>query len=189
MDKIKYCIEKITGIKAEKLREKNIQDLLQRPRTLGLTTKQAEKLEYLSEFIRQYNTAEFINEKKIISSSISAGEFCCNLFENIVDKEHFYIVLLNSQNEIIDTRLMFSGTVNETAIHIREIIKDVLNYNATSIILTHNHPGGSLKPSPADIGTTKKIKTALETVQVKLIDHIICTPDKNYYSFAEKGML
>ena len=84
---------------------------------------------------------------------------------------------------------MFEGTINECHVYNREIIKHCLNNNANSVILSHNHPANSLKPSQADLDVTKKIKIALDTVQIKIMDHIISTANKEYMSFAEKGYL
>jgi DNA repair protein RadC len=95
---------------------------------------------------------------------------------------------LNAQNRLIKTVTASRGTVNETAIYPREIVKQAILNNAHTVILGHNHPGNSLKPSQADISTTKNIKAALETVNIKVLDHIIVSGDC-FTSFAEEGLL
>jgi len=180
----------LTGIKEEIINKEGIKNLLQRPKSIeGITKRQKEKLQNLSEFIRLYNQAEFINETTIINSSEKAGRFFLNLFDNITDKECFYVAFLNTQNEVIGYKKMFEGTIAEAAIYPREIIKEVLNHNANSIMVAHNHPGGSSSFSSGDISTTQNIKKALDTIQVKLLDHILCTPSKNYRSMSEQGLL
>ncbi|MCL2462631.1 MAG: hypothetical protein FWF44_08210, partial [Defluviitaleaceae bacterium] len=79
------------------------------------------------------------------------------------------------------------GTVDETPIYIREINHAIIRYKAASVILAHNHPGGSTAPSLSDREATKKIIDALEYMNVDVIDHIIVAGDK-YYSFAVKGL-
>lgn len=103
--------------------------------------------------------------------------------------ERFGIAALNVQNKLIGLHIISEGTVNETAVYTREIATRALLNNASNVIIFHNHPGESLNPSNADIATTKNIKTALDTLNIKLIDHIILTETENYTSFAEKGLL
>jgi DNA repair protein RadC len=189
MSSLATLISKTTGINEEKIKGESIVAMLSRPKSLKLNKVQAQKLEALSEFIRQYNQAVFLNESTVCDSSTRAGAYCVDLFRNVEDKEIFYAVMLNTQNQIIKAVKLFEGTLTETAIYPRELIKEAINNNANAVIVTHNHPGGSLKPSMADINATKNIKTALETVQIKLIDHIICAPYGEYMSFAEKGLL
>ncbi len=78
------------------------------------------------------------------------------------------------------------GTVDQAPLYIRNIIRKALLFGATSIIVSHNHPSGSVKPSEDDIDMTKKLSTACHYMQIRLVDHIIVTP-KRYFSFKEKG--
>lgn len=126
-------------------------------------------------------------EKPIIDSSTKAGEYALSLF--IGQKyEVFYVVCLDSQNRVSWSDIIFEGTLNETSIYPRNLIEIALRHKANSIIIAHNHPGGSLKPSSADLNATKSIKAALDTVSIKLLDHIIIG-DHKYMSFAESGIL
>jgi DNA repair protein RadC len=102
--------------------------------------------------------------------------------------EVFYLICLDSQNRVTWADKIFEGTLNETPIYVRNLVETSLRHNACSVILAHNHPGGSLKPSNADISATRSIKAALDTITIKLVDHIIVGDDK-YMSFAEKGLL
>lgn len=102
--------------------------------------------------------------------------------------EKFGMACLDSQNNLVGLHIVSEGTANETAVYPREIAIRALLNNAVSVIIFHNHPGGSTKPSSADIAATKNIKAALETLQIKLLDHIILT-DTEHSSFAEKGLL
>ncbi len=123
-----------------------------------------------------------------MNSSCKAGEYFVRYFTNTHDRERFICTFIDAQNRIIKTKTLFEGTLNEAPVYPREIIKDAINYYANSVILSHNHPGGSLKASEADRQATYSIKKALESVSVKLVDHIIVADDK-YISFAEEGLL
>lgn len=92
---------------------------------------------------------------------------------------------MNHKNYVIAHRI-FEGTVDQAPVYPREITKLALNYDASSIMLGHNHPAGSLSPSLADEKTTQYIKDALETVGVKVLDHIIVANNEQY-SFRERN--
>ncbi|XOV80091.1 MAG: DNA repair protein RadC [Aestuariibacter sp.] len=101
-------------------------------------------------------------------------------------KEVFALLMLDSQHRLIRYKNLFTGTINEAAVYPREIVKDVLEQNASAVILAHNHPSGKADPSAADIAITQRIQAALATIDVKVLDHIIvgqgyCT------SLAERG--
>lgn len=102
--------------------------------------------------------------------------------------EEFKIIYLNSQNQILFEETLFNGTVNKSSVYVRNLIERVLHFNAVAIVLFHNHPGGSLKPSDSDIKITKKIYQALNLLDIKLYDHLIIAGN-NYYSFASSGLL
>ncbi len=104
-------------------------------------------------------------------------------------KESFVMICLNAQHEIIDTRVLFTGTIATSAVYPRELVKSILlDYPATtSVIISHNHPSGRDIPSSSDYAITKKIKAALETVDIDLLDHIIIGSE--YYSFADNNNL
>ena len=104
------------------------------------------------------------------------------------DIEIFKVLFLNTQNELIREEELFQGTLDRSTIYVRELMKKVLKYNAKSVILVHNHPSGSLKPSQSDIILTKKIKEIFENVEIRLLDHIIIS-EKGYFSFLEGGIL
>ena len=102
--------------------------------------------------------------------------------------EEFRVLLLDNKLKIIGEEVMQRGTINQVAVHPREVIKLVVNKGATSIILIHNHPSGDVTPSKADIEVTKQIKAAAEMLDIKLIDHIIVS--KNLvYGFKDHGVI
>ncbi len=104
------------------------------------------------------------------------------------DIEVFKVLFLNTQNELIAEEDLFKGTLDRSTVYIRELVKRIIKYNAKSIIIVHNHPGGSLKPSGADMELTVRIQEALENIEMRVLDHIIIS-EKGYFSFLEDGIL
>ncbi len=126
-------------------------------------------------------------EKEVLDSSTRAGEFARSLFIGY-PYEVFQLILLNSKNQVNHACVVQEGTINEATVYPRVIVENALRHKAVSVIIAHNHPGGSLSPSAADISVTKKIKTALESISIRLMDHIIVAGD-SYVSFAERDLL
>lgn len=102
--------------------------------------------------------------------------------------EVFKVLFLNKANAILHEQDLSHGTIDEAAVHPREIVKKALEYHAASVVLVHNHPSGRTEPSPEDMHLTRKIQTACESVSIKVLDHIIIGGD-SYYSFREKGRI
>lgn len=101
------------------------------------------------------------------------------------EREVFSVLLLDSQNRLIDYLELFYGTVDGASVYPREIVKAALKYNAAAMILAHNHPSGISEPSTADISITKRIIEALALIDVRVLDHIIV--GENTTSLAERG--
>ncbi|NLO99660.1 MAG: DNA repair protein RadC [Clostridiaceae bacterium] len=135
---------------------------------------------------RRYLRQKWGNRPVVNSSSI-AGNYALSLFAGRV-YECFFVICLNSQNRVNHSALVHEGTINEAPVYPRIIVETALRHKANSIILAHNHPGGSLKASNADIDVTRKICQALKTISINVVDHIIVAGDR-YLSFAEQGLL
>lgn len=102
--------------------------------------------------------------------------------------EEFMIIYLNSKLYLIGEEIQQRGTLNQVAIHPREVIKSAMDKGASAIILVHNHPSGIVKPSRADIEITKSIVQAGSVVDVNVLDHLIISKD-NVYSFVQNGLI
>jgi DNA repair protein RadC len=102
--------------------------------------------------------------------------------------EVFALMYLDSQNRLIDYERMFRGTLTQTSVFPREILKQALAVDAASVILHHNHPSGMCQPSRADEALTQTLKAALALIDVLVLDHII-TSDQGALSMAEAGLL
>ncbi|EBR9315759.1 hypothetical protein D5C01_29015, partial [Salmonella enterica subsp. enterica serovar Muenchen] len=94
----------------------------------------------------------------------------------------------DNQNRLITHETLFKGTINSTEIHSREVVKSGLKYNAAAAILAHNHPSGHAEPSKADRQITEHLKTALNLVDIRLLDHLVIG-GMDIVSFAERGWL
>ncbi|MBQ8211510.1 MAG: DNA repair protein RadC [Treponema sp.] len=103
-------------------------------------------------------------------------------------KEHFVMITLNGGHEIIKIHLISVGTVSKTIIHPREVFREAIKENASSIVICHNHPSGNCVPSEEDIETTKFLIKASKLIGIPILDHIIFDCD-SYYSFLEHDFL
>lgn len=103
--------------------------------------------------------------------------------------EVFIALWLDSQNRLIASEELFNGTLTQTSVYPREVVKRALAHNAGAVILAHNHPSGLAEPSRADEVLTSSLKQALALVDVKLLDHFIVTGSANPLSFAERGLI
>lgn len=103
-------------------------------------------------------------------------------------REIFTLIFLDSKNGVLGYEVLFQGTIDSAAVYPREIVKSVLNHHAASVILAHNHPSGSAEPSFADQRITTRIASALETIDVKVLDHLVIG-GTDIVSFAERGLL
>lgn len=135
---------------------------------------------------RRRRTEEAL-EKKKISSSTSVFELMQPIIGELPHEE-FWIIYLNNSNKVIDQLQLSKGGITGTLVDVRLAFKKALELGATSLILSHNHPSGNLSPSSADKQLTQKLKTAGESLDIKILDHIIVT-EKSYFSFADEGLL
>ncbi len=104
-------------------------------------------------------------------------------------REVFYVVFLDSQNRLISFELMFVGTLAQTPVYPREVLRRALELNAAAVIFAHNHPSGSLEPSQEDQSITDVLVRALKLVNIRVLDHFIVAGALRPLSFAERGLL
>jgi len=126
-------------------------------------------------------------QKPIISTSHDFASYLQSLFQDH-NREIFAVAFLNQSNRINHVEIVSEGGITGTIADPRIILKKALEENAVSLILCHNHPSGSLKPSKQDEEITKKIKEASKYFDIKVLDHIIVS-DTGYFSFADEGIL
>ena len=102
--------------------------------------------------------------------------------------EVFAVLFLDSQNRLIAMEEMFRGTLSQTSVYPREVALRALHHHAAAVILTHNHPSGSVQPSAADKALTTTLQSALGLVDVRVLDHVIVAQG-NTLSMAEEGLV
>ncbi len=122
-----------------------------------------------------------------ISSSIDAF----NIMQPIIGElqhEEFWILYLNNSNKVLHKEQLSKGGITGTLVDVRLVLKKALEVGAVALILCHNHPSGTLKPSQSDKTITQKLKTASQSLDITVFDHLIIT-EKAYFSFADEGLL
>lgn len=152
----------------------------------GIGTAKAIKIKASLELGRR-SLSNSINTHKRYTCSEDVFNYAKNLFIN-VHQERFYTIYLNNKNEIIETKLLFIGTINRSVVHPREVFKHAYLLSASSFIILHNHPSLDVNPSMEDIRVTKAIKELGVIAGIPLVDHLIIGGD-NYYSFAGNNFL
>ncbi len=135
---------------------------------------------------RRRRTEEALEQVKITSSN-SVYELLQPTIGEL-DHEEFWILYLNNANKIIEQFQISKGGITGTLVDVRITLRRALELGAISLILAHNHPSGNLNPSEADKQLTSKLKTAAESLDIKVLDHLIVT-EKSYFSFADEGLL
>ncbi len=106
-------------------------------------------------------------------------------------REFFYAVFLDQSMNAIGLSLIGTGGINHVLVDIRLVAQAALLLNATGVMISHNHPSGKVQPSPEDVNLTKKLSEGLQTLQIRLFDHIIVSnvEDGRYYSFSDEGLI
>ena len=130
---------------------------------------------------------EQMQVKDILSSPKQVRDYLCLKLGNLT-REVFFVLFLDAQNRVVTTEEMFSGTLTQTSVYPREVVKRALHHNAASVIFAHNHPSGIAQQSQADELITKQLKEALALVDVRVLDHFIVAGNTTL-SFVERGLL
>lgn len=126
-------------------------------------------------------------ERPQITSSKDAFQLMAPIYADL-NHEEFWIILLNTANRVIGKHKLSKGGRAGTVVDVKILFEEVLSYKATSVILTHNHPSGNLRPSDQDRVLTKRISEAGKLLDIKILDHLIFS-DTTYYSFSDEGEL
>ena len=134
---------------------------------------------------RRRRTEDILELTKVTSSKV-----VFEIMQPIIGElphEEFWIVYLNNSNKILSKGQLSKGGITGTLVDVRIVFKSALELGATGLILCHNHPSGTLVPSEADKQITKKLKSAGDSLEIKVLDHLIIT-ETNYFSFVDEGI-
>lgn len=129
-------------------------------------------------------------EEAVELTKITSSKIVFEIMQPLIGElpyEEFWILYLNNSNKVISKERLSVGGITGTLVDVRLVFKMALEKGATALILCHNHPSGALVPSDADKQITKKIKVAGDSIEIKVLDHLIVT-ETNYFSFVDEGI-
>ena len=149
----------------------------------GLGLAQYVQLQATKEMTKRYLSQEMETKASITDPLLAIMYFQAELED--YEREVFMVLFLDNQHRLIHTEKMFFGTINQTSVYPREVIKVALKHNAAAIIVAHNHPSGSCVPSESDRQLTQKMEQACDLVDIRFVDHIIVGKG-DYFSFTEE---
>lgn len=155
-------------------------------RVSGLGEAKYARLQAVRELGHRYRL-EGITRGDIFNGTAATKEYLRAKYLNL-DIEVFSGLFLDSQHQLIKIEELFVGTIDGAAVYPREVVKKCLYHGAAAVIFAHNHPSGVAEPSQADIAITSKLKAALQTVDIRVLDHLIIG-DPNITSMAERGLI
>jgi DNA repair protein RadC len=153
---------------------------------LGLGPARAAQLAAALELARRFSEEE-VQEAGVLSGAEEAYRFLKPRLRDL-PQEVFAVLFLNQKHGVLAYRELFRGSVAQSQVHPREVLKAALRENAAAVILAHNHPSGHLSPSPDDIRLTERLKALLLEVDVRVLDHLILGGN-GYFSFSREGLL
>ncbi len=130
---------------------------------------------------------EGLQSRDILTSSAATRDYLRARFKSC-ESEVFRCLFLNNQHHVMEFEELFRGTIDGAAVYPREVVKRALYHNAAAVIFAHNHPSGIAEPSQADIAITRKLKTAMQTIEIRVLDHLVIGAGE-VVSFAERGLV
>ncbi|HEY8050541.1 MAG TPA: DNA repair protein RadC [Ramlibacter sp.] len=158
---------------------------LRQVKGLGGTAKRAELLAVVE--LARRATAQQLKEREVFGSPGAVKQY---LQLHLAHRPHevFAVLFLDAQNRLVVLEELFRGTLTQTSVYPREVVRRALQLEAAAVVLAHNHPSGTVQPSRADEALTQTLKSALALIDVRVLDHVIVAPG-DALSMAEKGLL
>ncbi len=152
----------------------------------GLGSAKSVLLRAIQEIVLRLLNAE-LRERDVLTSPGAVRDYL-RLRLQALESEVFMALFLDAQNRVIAVEELFRGTLTQTSVYPREVVKRALHHNAGALIFAHNHPSGVAEPSRSDEALTQALKQALALVDVKVLDHFVVA-GSGCLSFAERGLL
>lgn len=149
-------------------------------------TPSQRKLLAARELVKRYH-AEALSGREILASPVAVRSYLISVFAGM-EHEAFHALFLDAQNRLITAEELFRGTLAQTSVYPREVVKRSLRHNAGAVVFAHNHPSGVAEPSRADELLTQSLKQALALVDIRVLDHFVVA-GSSCVSFAERGLL
>ena len=155
-------------------------------RVKGLGPAKRAEMAAVVELARR-SLAQELTQRPLFDEPAKVRDYLCL---QLAQREHevFAVLFVDAQNRLIRCEEMFRGTLTQTSVYPREVVKRALDLNAAAVILAHNHPSGAAEPSRADEFLTQALKSALQLVDVRVLDHFV-VGRAGVVSFAERGLL
>ena len=144
-------------------------------------------LSMIPQVTRRYFLDRVRHARRPLTTSEAAAEYLVPLMAGRAE-EVFYVICLDSQLRVLYPALVSEGTVKDAVVHPRHVVEAALRHKAASVILAHNHPGGSIKPSGHDHKITARLVQSLRSIDINVVDHVIVAGDL-IYSFAREGVM
>jgi len=138
----------------------------------------------LKEYVKRFT----IKAGKGIKTSREAADHFRAYFADAAKREQFVVCFLNGQHRVLATEKLFTGSITTSAVYPREVVQRILDLGAAAVMFSHNHPSGELTPSSSDRAVTKKLQTALGSIDVEVLDHLIIGAGE-YFSFADSNLI
>lgn len=152
-----------------------------RPEQIKNAGKTTDRIaEYIASMLGVVRVWQYSQEPTDCISNTRAAEYYCKSLLSGERVENFYVICLNARCKVVGTRKISTGSLSEVSAYPRKVIETALNYNAHSVILTHNHPGGTCAPSAEDIASTLQLQRLLTGLGIMLLDHIIIAGNSSY---------
>jgi len=164
--------------------EAPVSDLVKIP---GIGTKNAFAIRFIHEVARKF-LRERISGKTYIHAASDLVRYLWHSL-SFEKREVFVAAFLDAQHAVITVEELFTGTLTSSAVYPRELMKKAITNHAAAIVLAHNHPSGTTKPSPQDIALTRRLHLAARLIDIDILDHIVIGDIGSYFSFADQGLM
>ena len=177
-------LEKHTGIPRRKIsafiNDCGVEQILPCANQLCSNSTQRNKLNAIFDFKNMYDLVKQGEKSKsyTLGSPEAAADYFCNYFADTKDREYFVATYLNNKHDVITTKTISAGSLNSAAVYPREILKEALFCNANSVMVAHNHPGGSLTASDLDRKVTRELRECFDMTGIQLLDHFVVAGGK-----------
>ena len=160
-------------------------DDLKTVKGMGGSTKRSELMAVLE--LARRAMGQTLKERAVFDSPNAVKQYL-QLHIGSRPYEVFAVLFLDVQHRLVALEEMFRGTLTQTSVYPREVVTRAIHHQASAVVLSHNHPSGSIEPSRADHSLTQTLRAALALVDVRVLDHVIVSPGQSF-SMAEKGLL
>ena len=160
-------------------------DELKSVKGMGGSAKRSELIAVLE--LARRAMGEKLQERAVFDSPDAVKQYL-QLHIGARPHEVFAVMFLDVQHRLIALEELFRGTLTQTSVYPREVVTRAIHHQAAAVVLSHNHPSGSIEPSRADESLTQTLRAALALVDVRVLDHVIVSPGQSF-SMAEKGLL